>query len=148
MPVTFIRCAPIVPASILPAAISTVLRATATSPDATTSSSGMARASATTPSDPPNAAAPCSSTPLGSNVEGSRPKPMRSKISSGESRDDMSANSSIVRRSRRRCTDVSTSGIASVMNPGLEPVLCREAPPCRHAASIRARVTGSMPAGR
>ena len=78
---------------------------------------------------PPERRAPCSSTPRGSNVEGSRPKPMRSKIISGEFRDDMSANSSIVRRSSRRWTEVSTRGTASVMNPGLDPVLWRRGAP-------------------
>ena len=63
------------------------------------------------------------STPRGSNEDGSRPNPMRSKIISGELRDDMSANSSIVRRSSRRCMDSRANGRASVMNPGLEPVL-------------------------
>ena len=42
---------------------------------------------------------------------------------SGESRLDTSAYSLIVRASRRRWIDVSTRGIASLMNPGLEPVL-------------------------
>ena len=60
---------------------------------------------------------------------GSRPKPMRSKISSGEFREDMSANSSMSRWSRRRWSEVSTKGSASVMKPGLEPVLWREEPP-------------------
>ena len=41
---------------------------------------------------------------------------------SGESRLDTSAYSLIARVSRRRWIDSSTSGSASLMNPGLEPV--------------------------
>jgi hypothetical protein len=48
---------------------------------------------------------------------------MRLNSMSGEFRSDTSAYSWIARRSRRRWIDVSTSGSASVMNPGLEPVL-------------------------
>src|SRR6266540_2020936 len=44
---------------------------------------------------------------------------MSSKIISGEFREDMSANSSMVRQSSRRAIDVSTKGMASVMNPVL-----------------------------
>ena len=44
--------------------------------------------------------------------------------------------------------DVSTSGIASVMNPGLLPVLWTEVPPCSQAASTRLRTSGSMLSGR
>ncbi len=43
---------------------------------------------------------------------------------------------------------MSTSGTASVMNPGLLPVLWIEVPPARQASSTRARIAGSMPAGR
>ena len=60
----------------------------------------------------------------------------------------MSANSSIVRQSNRRWIEVSTNGTASVMNPGLMPVLCRLVPPRSQAASIRSRTSGSMLAGR
>ena len=42
---------------------------------------------------------------------------------SGESLSDTSAYSWIARRSMRRWIDVSTRGSASLMNPGLEPVL-------------------------
>ena len=42
---------------------------------------------------------------------------------------------------------MSTSGSASVMKPGLLPVLWIEVPPAAHAASMRARRAGSMLAG-
>ena len=73
---------------------------------------------------------------------------MSPKISSGELRDDMSANSSMVMRSRRRCNELKTKGRASVMKPGLEPVLCNVERPREQADSIRSRTAGSSPAGR
>ena len=73
---------------------------------------------------------------------------MTSNSSAGESRCERLANSSIVRRSSRRWIDVSTNGTASVMNPGLLPVLWIEVPPSAHAASTRSRTAGSRLAGR
>ena len=69
---------------------------------------------------------------------------MMSNSSSGEFRYDRSANSSITSRSSRRWIEVSTSGSASVMKPGLLPVLWIDVPPRRQAASIRSRDAGSM----
>lgn len=46
-----------------------------------------------------------------------------------------------------RWMDISTSGTASLIKPGLLPVLCTEARPRAHAASIRLRRVGSMLAG-
>ncbi len=62
-------------------------------------------------------------------------------------RGDMSANSWIVRRSSRRWIDNSVSGTASVMNPGLLPVLWIDALPSAQAASTRARTSASMLGG-
>ena len=73
--------------------------------------------------------------------------PMSWKSSSGEFRLDRSANSSIRRRSSRRWSEVSTSGTASEINPGLTPVLWIDAPPLAHAASTRWRRAGSMLGG-
>ena len=47
-----------------------------------------------------------------------------------------------------RWIEVSTIGSASVMKPGLLPVLWIDDPPASHAASIRPRRSGSMLAGR
>lgn len=58
-----------------------------------------------------------------SKAEGGSPWPTTLKIRSGELRRDTSANSSIVRLSSRRWIEVSTSGSASAMKPGLLPVL-------------------------
>ena len=101
MQLTVIRWAATVPASMTPAAISTRFRATACSPDDSTESIGTPMASATSRRDGPKELAACAERPA-LNGPGSRPKPSRSKIISGEFLDDMSANSSMVRRSRRR----------------------------------------------
>ena len=50
----------------------------------------------------------------------------------------------MTRWSSCRWIEVSTSGTASEMNPGLLPVLWIEVPPARQAASTRSRVPGSM----
>ena len=50
------------------------------------------------------------------------PNPIMSNSISGESRDEQSANSLILRLSSRRWIEASTIGIASVMKPGLQPV--------------------------
>ena len=44
--------------------------------------------------------------------------------------------------------DSSTSGRASLMNPGLMPVLCSEEPPRWQAASMRSRISGLTLSGR
>jgi hypothetical protein len=67
---------------------------------------------------------------------------------SGESRFERSANSSMISDSSVPWIDVSTMGSASVMNPGLLPVLWIEVPPSAQAASTRARRAASMLAGR
>ena len=68
---------------------------------------------------------------------------MSSNSSSGELRSERSAYSSIDSRSSRRWIDVSTSGTASEMKPGLLPVLWIDVPPRRQASSIRSRTAGS-----
>lgn len=117
------RWAATVPASTRPAATSTVRVAAATAAEPRMSSSGSPTASATTPRDPPKLCTAWWASPAGSNDAGSRPNPIRRKIISGELRDDMSANSSISSRSSRRWMERRTRGSASVMKPGLEPVL-------------------------
>ena len=59
----------------------------------------------------------------------------------------MSANSWIVSRSSRRWIDNSVSGTASVMKPGLLPVLWIDVLPSVQAASTRARMPASMLGG-
>ncbi|MGW5752268.1 hypothetical protein [Nocardia rhamnosiphila] len=49
--------------------------------------------------------------------------------------------------SSRRWIEASTSGTASVMNPGLLPVLWIEVAPAAQAASTRARIPGSILGG-
>ena len=73
---------------------------------------------------------------------------MTSKRSSGEGLSDRSANSSMVRESSDRWIDVNTIGTASVMKPGLLPVLWIDVPPSEHAASTASRSPSSMLAGR
>jgi len=73
---------------------------------------------------------------------------MMSNISCGDGRRDMSANSSMLIRSTRRDSDVRTIGTASVMKPGLLPVLWTEVPPSSHACSTRARTSSGRLAGR
>ena len=143
MPVTRIRCAATVPASSRPAAISTVRRATATSPLPPPSRGGGESASPTSRSDGPKLCTPWDHRPW-SKAAGSDPKPMRSKSSSGEFRWTGRRYSSMTRLSSCRWIEVRTSGTASEMNPGLLPVLWIEVPPCRQAASIRSRRSGSM----
>ena len=72
---------------------------------------------------------------------------MSSNSSTGESRCDRSAYSSMVSESSRRWIDVSTRGTASEMKPGLLPVLWMEVPPRAQAASTLSRTAGSMEAG-
>ena len=62
---------------------------------------------------------------------------------SGESRRDRSAYSLIVRDVSLRWIDASTIGSASVMKPGLLPVLWIDVPHGSQAASMRARTAGS-----
>jgi hypothetical protein len=76
------------------------------------------------------------------------PKPITSNSSSGESRRDRSANSSIVSESSRRWIDDSTRGTASEMKPGLLPVPWIDVPPRAQAASTRSRTAGSRLAAR
>ncbi|MER7925788.1 hypothetical protein ABTY96_22050 [Streptomyces sp. NPDC096057] len=66
------------------------------------------------------------------------------RVGLSRGRGERSANSSIVSASSRRWIEVSANGRASVMNPGLLPVLRTEVPPCAHASSTRFRTTGSM----
>ncbi|WP_262062193.1 hypothetical protein [Streptomyces sp. STR69] len=137
-----IRCAATVPTGRVPAAIVVVRRASATSPVASTESSGVPSASASSRNDGPK----LSRSPVSRcspNSAGGCPKPITSNSSPGESRWERSANSSIVSASSRRWIEVRTIGRASVMNPGLLPVLWTEVPPSAHASSIRFRVTGS-----
>ena len=131
MPLTCIRCAPMVPAARCPAAISTSLAGRRHLSRRLDPSSGSDRARRWSRANRRRRRRRAPRRRCGSKVAGSRPKPMRSKISSGELRDDMSANSSISRWSRRRCNEVRTSGSASVMKPGLDPVLCSDDPPLR-----------------
>ena len=91
-PWTLICCPATVPASIVPAAISVLRRATATWPLASTESSGSPMASARTRSDGPKLCAPWAHRP-GSKLPGSLPNPIRSNSSTGELRCDRSAYS-------------------------------------------------------
>ena len=136
------------PASMVPAAISVVWRATAISPLASRSSRGVPSASASRWSDGPKLTRPWLSRPSPTSV-GSRPKPMMSKSSSGDGRCERSANSSIRILSSRRWIDVSTIGRASVMKPGLLPVLWIDVPPAwrRPPRSARASWGPCSPAG-
>ncbi len=134
IPDTVIRCAATVPASRVPAAIRTARRAVATSPLASRESSGIESASATSCNDGPKLIRPWDNR-RSSNSAGGFPKPITSKSNPGGSRCERSANSLIVRLSSRRWIEVSTSGTASVMNPGLLPVLWIEVPPRSHAPS-------------
>ena len=90
IPDTVRRCAATVPASSVPAAISTCRVAVANSPSASTESSGIERASATSWSEGPKLMRPYDSRPS-SNAPGGRPYPITSKRSPGESRDERSA---------------------------------------------------------
>ena len=87
--------------------------------------------------------------PPGSKSPGSRPKPISSKSSAGESRlRQVGESPRITSRSSRRWIEVRTSGTASEMNPGLLPVLWIEVRPCRQAAVDPLTPTaGSMAAG-
>ncbi len=69
---------------------------------------------------------------------------MTSNRIAGEFRCDRSAYSWMVSTSSCRWIEASTKGTASVMNPGLLPVLWIEVPPVVHAASTCARTAGSI----
>ena len=143
---TAIRWAATAPAAMGPAAISTSWVALATAPEDSTESRGRPTASARVRSDGPKAWAPWAHR-RSSNASGAFPNPMTSNRRFGELRSERSANSSICRWSRRRWIEVSTSGTASVMNPGLLPVLWIELSPCRQARSTRSRTAGSIEPG-
>lgn len=72
---------------------------------------------------------------------------MTSNRMPGEFRWERSAYSSMASESSRRWIEASTSGTASVMNPGLLPVLWIEVAPAAQAASTRARIPGSILGG-
>jgi hypothetical protein len=143
MPATMICWAATVPASSVPAAISTVRAAHATSPLASMASSGSDSASASSRSDGPKLSRPWLSR-AGENASGARPKPMTSNSSPGEFRSERSAYSLMTSPSSRRWMEVRTSGSASEMNPGLLPVLWIDVPPAAHAVSTCPRRAGSM----
>lgn len=145
-PETVIRCAATVPGGSVPAAIVVGRGAVATSPDATTESSGRPRASPSRRRDGPKLSRTWESR-ASSKSAGALPNPMTSNSIPGESRRDRSAYSWMVRWSRRRWIDARTSGTASVMKPGLLPVLWIEVPPRAQAASTRSRTALSMLGG-
>jgi hypothetical protein len=147
MPEMIVRCAATVPAPITPAAIWTSRRAVATSPLASIESRGSPIAWATTCSEGPKAwPRYCARASFACGIGGC-PKPMIWNSRVGESREETSANSWIRRLSSRRWIDVSSSGSASVMKPGLMPVLWIELFPRRHASSTRDRTAGSRLSG-
>ena len=123
-------------------------RHAATSAVPSTSSRGIESASARRRRDAPNDSTPCWANRRGSNAAGSAPKPMSPNSSSGESRDERSADSSMVRQSSRRSREVRTSGSASLMKPGLLPVLWIDVLPGGTPPRSAPRTAGSMLAGR